>query len=225
MYQLFEILRGPGAWLAFTVFLVGLAVRLAFLLGLSKERDKVIYNHFNWSWAWRSIGHWLLPLGSVSFRQQPLFGLVFWVFHLCLLAVPLFLSAHNVLWNQAFGVSLPSLPDQLADYGAMAVMAAVVFLFVRRLARPEVRILSSSWDYALLLLVLAPFLFGFLAYRQIGPYDVMLNLHILFGELLLVIIPFSKLGHVMLFFFTRAFIGSEMGGRREIEGRLGAHTW
>jgi hypothetical protein len=42
---------------------------------------------------------------------------------------------------------------------------------------------------------------------------------------MLVVIPFSKLGHIILFFFTRAFIGSEMGARREIEGRLGAHTW
>ncbi|MFH1033484.1 MAG: nitrate reductase [Pseudomonadota bacterium] len=225
MYQLYEFLRGPGAWLAFTVFFLGLAVRAAFLFGLSKERDKVLFNHFDWSWAWRSIFHWLIPLGSVSLRQQPVFGLVFWVFHLCLLAVPLFLSAHNVLWDEALGFSLPALPDKLADYGTMVVMASVAFLFIRRLARAEVRILSSAWDYLLLLLVLAPFLSGFLAYRQIGPYDLMLNLHILSGEALLILVPFSKLGHLLLFFFTRAFIGSEMGARREIEGRQGARTW
>ncbi|MBI5522807.1 MAG: nitrate reductase [Desulfarculus sp.] len=225
MYQLYEFLRGPGAWIAFTVFFVGLAVRMAFLVGLSKERDKVLYNHFDWSWAWRSIFHWLIPLGSVSFRQQPIFGLVFWVFHVGLLAIPLFLNAHNVLWDEAFGISLPSLSDKLADYGTMVVMACVAFLFIRRLARPEVRILSEGWDYLLLILVLAPFLTGFLAYRQIGPYDLMLNLHIFSGELMLILIPFSKLGHIILFFFTRAFIGSEMGARREIEGRLGARTW
>lgn len=88
------------------------------------------------------------------------------------------------------------------------------------------RILSKATDYLLLLVVLAPFLTGFLAYRQIGPYDLMLNLHIFSGELMLVLVPFTKLGHLMLFFFfTRAFIGSEMGARREIEGRLGARTW
>jgi hypothetical protein len=47
----------------------------------------------------------------------------------------------------------------------------------------------------------------------------MLILHILTAEVLLVIIPFSKLGHIILFFFTRAFIGFEMGARR------GARTW
>ncbi|CAO0824182.1 Protein DVU_0532 [Desulfarculales bacterium] len=225
MYQLYEFLRGSGAWIAFVVFFLGLVVRAAYLWGLSKERDKVFYNHFDWSWTWRSIIHWLIPLGSVSFRRQPVFGLVFWIFHVCLLAVPLFLSAHNVLWDEAFGMSLPSLPDKWADYSTMAVIASVAFLFIRRLARAEVRLLSSGWDYLLLLLVLAPFLTGFLAYRQIGSYDLMLNLHIFSGELMLALVPFSKLGHIVLFFFTRAFIGSEMGARREIEGRLGAKTW
>lgn len=225
MNQLYEFLRGPGAWIAFTICLGGLALRLAFLIGLSKERDKVIYNHFDGGWALRSIVAWLLPLGSVSLRQQPVFGLVFWVFHVCLLAVPIFLSAHNVLWDEAFGWSLPALPDRLADYGTLVVMGCVVFLFARRLVRAEVRILSSAWDYILLLLVLAPFLTGYLAYHQMGSYDLMLNLHILAGEVLLVVIPFSKLGHLVLFFLSRAFIASDMGGRRQIEGRQGARTW
>lgn len=225
MYALYEFLTGPGAWIAFTVFLGGLVVRAVFLYGLSHERDKLIYQHFNPSWGLRSIFHWLIPLGSVSLRQQPLFGLVFFVFHICLLGVPLFLLAHNTLWNEAFGVSLPSLPDVLADYGTLVVMACVVFLFGRRLARPEVRAISGAWDYLLLVLVLAPFLTGYLAYHQWGDYELMMVLHVLTGELMLVVIPFSKLGHLILFFFTRGFIGQEMGARREIDGRLGARTW
>jgi nitrate reductase gamma subunit len=225
MYALYEFLTGLGAWIAFAIFIGGLVVRAVFLYGLSRERDKVIYHHFNWSWGLRSIFKWLIPLGSVSLRQQPLFGLVFFIFHICLLAVPLFLLAHNTLWDEAFGVSLPSLPEALADYGTLAAMACVVFLFARRLARPEVRAISDPWDYILLLLVLAPFLTGYLAYHQWGDYELMMVLHVLSGELMLVVVPFSKLGHIILFFFTRAFIGSEMGARREIDGRLGAHTW
>ena len=54
-----------------------------------------------------------------------------------------------------------------------------------------------------------------LAYHQFEPYEMLLIPHILFSEILLIMIPFTKLGHMILFFFTRAFIGFEMGGRRD----------
>jgi nitrate reductase gamma subunit len=216
---MYAFLTGPALWMTFIIFIGGLIVRVGFLAGLSRERDRVFYNHANISWGLRSIFHWLLPLGSVSIRQQPIFALVFYVFHVCLLAVPLFLNAHNLLWDESFGVSLWSMSDKLADILAMVVIGCGFFLFVRRLVRPEVRILTSAWDYTLILLTVAPFVTGVLAYHQWGPYEVMLILHVLFSEVLLIVIPFSKLGHIILFFFTRAFIGFEMGERR------GARTW
>jgi nitrate reductase gamma subunit len=90
---------------------------------------------------------------------------------------------------------------------------------VRRRIRPEVRILTSSWDYFLLIMTTMPFLTGFMAYHQWGPYEVLLILHIFLSQILLILIPTTKLGHMILFFFTRAFIGFEMGGRR------GARSW
>ena len=152
-------------------------------------------------------------------RQQPVFSVVAFIFHLTLLAVPLFLAAHNTLWDEAFGISLWSLPDTLADWMTLIFIASASFLFVRRLRRPEVRILTTSWDYALLVMTALPFLTGFLAYHQWGPYELLVILHIGLGEILLILIPITKLSHMILFFFTRAFIGFEMGGRR------GARTW
>ena len=64
-----------------------------------------------------------------------------------------------------------------------------------------------------------PFATGFLAYHQIGPYELLMILHLLTAEIILILIPFTKLAHMILFFFTRAFIGFEMGGRR------GARSW
>lgn len=225
MYPLYDFLAGPGVWIAVIVFLAGLAVRAAFLLGLSRERDRIFYNHFNWGWSLRSIGNWLLPWGSVSLRKQPVFSLAFFLFHVCLIFIPIFLDAHNQLWREAFGWSLPTLPDVVADWGTIVFMASAAFLLVRRVVRAEVRILTGVWDYLVLLITAAPFVFGFLAYRQIGQYDTMLVLHMLCGEIMLVVVPFSKLGHLMLFFFTRAFIGSDMGARREVHGREGAKVW
>ncbi|NCO60008.1 MAG: nitrate reductase [Deltaproteobacteria bacterium CG_4_8_14_3_um_filter_51_11] len=219
MNNLYNFLTGPALWFSFAVFLVGLLVRLVFLFGLSRERDRVFYNHIDWRWAFRSIWHWLIPWGSASMRLQPFFSLVFFVFHVGLLAVPLFLSAHNMLWDEAFGLSLWSMPDVIADILTVLVILCAIFLFVRRLARAEVRILSGIWDYCIILISAAPFVTGFLAYHQLLDYDLMMVLHVITGELLLILIPFTKLGHMMLFFFTRSFIGFEMGTRR------GARSW
>ncbi len=219
MNEFYEFLTGPALWAAFIIFIVGIVVRVAYLYGLSRERDLVFYNHVDLKWAFRSIIHWLIPFGSVSLRTQPLFAIAFFLFHVCLLGVPIFLLAHNTLWQEAYGISLPSLPDSLADVLTVLFVISALVLLVRRIVRPEVRILSTAWDYFLLVLTSAPFVTGFLAYHQIGPYKLTLILHILLAEILLIVIPFSKLGHIVLFFFSRAFIGFEMGTRR------GARTW
>ncbi|MGA2226575.1 MAG: TmcC family electron transfer complex membrane anchor subunit [Syntrophobacteraceae bacterium] len=218
MEDFYEFLTGPALWATFTIFVVGLIVRVVYLYGLSKERDRVFYNHVDLKWGFRSIFHWLIPFGSVSLRAQPVFAIAFFVFHLCLLGVPIFLLAHNTLWQEAFGISLPSLPDSIADVLTVVFVLAALVLLARRILRPEVRFLSSAWDYFLLILTSSPFVTGFLAYHQIGPYKLTLILHIFLAEILLVVIPFSKLGHIVLYFFSRASFGFEMG-------RRGARTW
>lgn len=216
---MYDFFAGPGLWIAFTVFSGGLLVRVAFLFGLSRERDRVFYNHMSFSWGFKSIYRWLIPWGSASMRLQPVFTLMFFLFHICLLATPVFLNAHNILWDEAFGLSPWSMPDKVADIFTLVLLATGSYLLVRRVVRPEVRILTGAWDVVLLLLTMLPFLTGFLAYHQWGPYETLLLLHIISAEVLLVLIPFTKLGHMVLFFFTRAFIGFEMGGRR------GARSW
>ena len=217
--NLYVFLTGPALWITFILFFGGLSVRLSYLYGLSRERDRVFYNHMSFSWAMKSNLHWLVPLGSLSLRSQPVFSLVLFMFHVCLLGVPLFLLAHNMLWDEAFGVSLWSMPEDLADVFTVIFIGCAIFLFLRRLLRPVVRILITLWDYTLLALTTLPFVTGFLASHQWGHYDITLVLHVLCAEIFLIIIPFSKLGHIILFFFARAFIGFEMGSRR------GARPW
>lgn len=217
--NIYSFLTGPALWFVFIFFISGLLIRIGLLWRLSRKKDRVIYNHISLGWGLRSILQWLIPWGSASMRQQPVFTVVAFIFHLSLLAVPLFLSAHILLWEEAFSVSLWSLPDALADGMTLVLIAAAIFLCARRCIRPEVRILTSSWDYFLLMMTAMPFLTGFLAYHQWGPYEAMLILHILLSQILLILIPITKLGHMILFFFTRAFIGFEMGGRR------GAKSW
>jgi len=74
---------------------------------------------------------------------------------------------------------------------------------------PEVQLVTRASDYVLLLIVLAPFLTGFLAHHQWFGYKPMLMAHILTGEILLISIPFSRLTHMFLFFIAKAYMGSE----------------
>ena len=216
---MYTFLAGPALWSAFIIFFGGLIIRIAHLYCLSRKKDHVIYNHASFNWGLKSILYWLLPWGSVSMRQQPVFTFMVFAFHVTLLAVPLFLDAHNMLWEESWGISLWSLPDALTDVMTVILLVSTVFLMIRRIVRSEVRILTETWDYVLLGLTALPFLTGFLAYHQFGPYDLLMTLHLLTAEILLILIPFTKLAHMILFFFTRAFIGFEMGGRR------GARSW
>ena len=216
---MYAFLAGPALWATFIIFIGGLIIRIAHLYHLSRNKDHVFYNHTSFKWGIKSILYWLLPWGSSSWRQQPVFSFMVFIFHFTLLAVPLFLGAHNILWDESWGISLWSLPDALSDVMTVLLLISIIFLGVRRIVRSEVRILTQTWDYVLLGLTALPFATGFLAYHQIGPYELLMILHLLTAEIILILIPFTKLAHMILFFFTRAFIGFEMGGRR------GARSW
>ena len=216
---MYEFLIGPGLWITLIVFLGGSIARVVFFLILSRAKDRVLYNHIGLRWGLRSIFHWIIPFASVSMRRQPVFTLAVFSFHISFFAVLFFLSAHDMLWDAVFGLSFWHIPDLLADIMTVILICSGLFLIVRRVARSEVRILSSAWDYILLIIVLLPFITGFMAFHQWGPYELVFTLHVLFGEILLVLIPFSKLSHGIFFFFTRAFMGFDMGSRR------GARSW
>ncbi|HIC90802.1 MAG TPA: nitrate reductase [Syntrophaceae bacterium] len=215
---MYEFVRGPLLWVTFIIFGVGMIYRIVSLISLSLKKDKVVYNHFSFGWALRSILHWLLPLNQ-TVKQYPGYTIVAFTFHICLLVVPIFLLAHNILWYESWKISWWTISDTLADYMTLIMIAAALFLIVRRMVLPYVRIITAPIDYLLLIVAALPFVTGYFAYHQWINYKVMLIIHILCGELMLILIPFTKLAHMILFFFTRAHIGSEFGQRR------GTKTW
>jgi nitrate reductase gamma subunit len=119
-----------------------------------------------------------------------------------------------VLWYQSWGISLPYLNDTLIDIMAIIVVLTGIGLMVRRFTDPTVKLLTGPVDIFLLAATIMPFLTGILAYHQLGPYSFMVLLHLLSAELVLVLIPFTKLSHFATFFITRSIIGMEFGVRR-----------
>jgi len=85
---IYDFLTGPALWFTFIFFIGGLLVRIAILFRLSRKKDQVVFNHISLGWGLRSILQWLIPGGSTSMRQQPVFTIVAFVFHLSLLGHP-----------------------------------------------------------------------------------------------------------------------------------------
>ncbi len=212
LVTLYELLRGPLLWLAFGVFFGGMVLRVILFYRLSKRKDGVIYRFFSWKWLWLSIFRWIVPLNETA-KKNPIVTLVGFVFHICLIATPIFLLAHGVLWYESWEISWWSLSEQVADYMTLIVIGCGLFFAIRRMVLPHVRIVTTAADYLLLAVTLAPFVTGYLAYHQYFDYKTVLVLHMFFGELMLVVIPFTKLSHFLMFFFSRAVTGMEFGRR------------
>lgn len=143
--------------------------------------------------------------------MQPAMTILSFLFHICLIVAPLFLLAHSVLWYESWKIQWWSLPESVGDVMTLVVIVACIFFLLRRILAPEVKNVTSASDFILLAVVLLPFLTGFMAYHQWGPYKALLILHIVTGEIMLVAIPFTRLSHMLFFWFTRAYMGSEFG--------------
>jgi nitrate reductase gamma subunit len=208
--DIYELVRGPIAWLALLVFVFGSLYRVVSILMVGKKQ-KQLYPSDSARNALRSILHGVLPFGSTYMRKQPVFTMITFIFHLCLITLPLFLLAHIVLWYESWEIMWWSLPDVWADIMAIFVILSCVYFFTRRFSIPEVKNVTRRSDYLFLIIVMLPFLTGFLAFHQWGPYRPILILHVLSGEILLITIPFSRLSHMLLFVFTRAYMGAEYG--------------
>jgi nitrate reductase gamma subunit len=136
-------------------------------------------------------------------------GIVSLIFHILLFITPVFLSAHNIIAYLTIGFSLPVLPERLTDIFTMALMAIGGFLLARRIFIPRVRMISTARDYLILLFVMVPFVSGFLAYHHFFNYHVVIYLHMIIGEIAIMILPFTSLVHMPFIIFSRFYIDSE----------------
>ena len=229
MRDLYSLLTGPVLVLSLLVFCAGMAWRVYwYIKGLDWKLDRVAYRpHLKQGLkgAAQSVYRWLMPYGTNAWRRSPFFATAFFVFHLGAVFVPLLLAGHMVIMQRVFGFSLPSLPQIVADLLTLGTLGAGAFIIARRLALPEVRILTTVNDYFILALTLAPFVTGFLAATGVPGYDFWLLLHILCGEAFLILAPFTKLSHIVLFFMSRGQLGMDYSIKRGGDYRGTSFPW
>lgn len=211
MHTVYKFISGPMVWLAFGVFIGGSLYRILEIGRLVQRKEKSLMSYMSLKYALRSLAHWLTPFGSRNMRLHPVMTVVSFGFHLCVLLVPIFLLGHIVLWEEAWGTQWPALPDLLADVMTLAVPAACAFFAARRMLRPEVRYVTAPSDYLFLCAVALPFLSGFYCRLQWPGHDTALMIHMVSGQVMLALIPFSRLSHMIVMWFTRSYMGSEFG--------------
>ena len=211
--SLYNLLRGPLVWIAFLVFIGGSIYKVREMILLAKN-EKVVMPYISLKLTLRSLFHWLIPFNSVNWRLRPVITIVTFLFHIGLVFTPIFLVAHNVLINESWGIDWWTLPENLADIMTMIVIGSCIFFFLRRIFAPEVKFVTVPDDFLILAITFLPFITAFLAYHQwLLPNKTMVILHMLFGEIMLIAIPFTRLGHMFYFFLTRAYMGSDHGFR------------
>jgi len=214
----YSFVEGPLLWVAFLTFIVGSLMRAVLFFAIARKMDKIVYQHFSWKYVLSTFGRWLLPLNK-SVAKNPFFTISGYLFHICLIAVPLWLSGHVTLWEESrFEFSWWSMPDGLADWMTLVFLAIALFFLLRRIFSADIRLLSTFLDYLLLVVAALPFMTGyFLMHGTLDGIgflgDNMLLIHILTGEILLILIPFTKLSHFILFFFSRGATAIEFGRR------------
>ena len=214
MHNLYNFVTGPLVWVSFTIFIGGSLYRLISLFISIHKKEKFIFSYMSWRYSLRSIFHWIIPFATENWKRHPVLTIATFTFHICLFFTPIFLIAHNVLFEEAWDISFWTLSDSSADFMTFLVIFTCIFFLIRRIVSPEVKFVTSASDYIILAIVSAPFITGFIAYHQWFNYDIFLILHIVAGEIMLITIPFSRLSHMLFSPFTRAYMGSEFGGVR-----------
>lgn len=217
MQDVYLFVSGPLAWVTWTIFILGSLYKLWSTLATAKKKDQVLLNYVSLRYGLRSIINWSVPFNALNMRLRPILTAVSFFFHISFFVLLIFLSAHQIMIKEGFGIGWVTIPDFVADILAFAVIGACLFFCVRRIIRPDVSYVTTWKDFALLAIVAAPFVTAVLAYHQVGDYMLMLVLHILTAELLLVVIPFTRVSHMLLGSLTRAYIGSEFGMVRHVK--------
>ena len=214
----YSFVEGPLLWIAFLTFIIGSLLRGALFFFVSTKKDKIIYQYFSWKYVLATFGRWLLPLNK-DVAKNPVVTISGYLFHICLIIVPIWLSGHIILWEESrFEWSWTPINDDFADWMTIILLAIAIFFLLRRIFSADIRLLSTFSDYFLLVVTALPFLTGyFLTHGTVDSIgflgDNIQLIHMLSGELMLILIPFTKLSHFILFFFSRGATGIEFGRR------------
>jgi nitrate reductase gamma subunit len=209
-----EWARGPVFRACLVIMLLGLArvlllntLSVAAIIRRAKKNDRKV----PYKVILKATLRWMLPARK-AVERRTIFSLTSIAFHVAVIVAPIFLGAHILLWDRGLGLAWPSITNAAADVLTLIAIFTGLLLFIQRLSARDSRAISRLQDYLWPLLVVVPFASGFLAmHPDLNPfgYNGTMFVHVMSGNLILLLVPFSKLSHIALFPTTQ--IVSELG--------------
>jgi nitrate reductase gamma subunit len=197
------ILFGRGALfrICFALMVLGLA-RILWLDAADiveayrKSSDRIV--------AWKEIARqtigWLVPVRRL-WTKRPVYSSISFLFHVGLIVTPLFLAAHVQLWKDGVGIAWPAIPQVVANDLTLLTIGTALAIFLGRVLSPTSRAISRVQDYVWPLLLAVPFATGYMASNvALSPptFQSMMLVHIYAADLIMVMIPFTKVAHCVL---------------------------
>jgi len=205
MHDMLQFARGPLFRLAFLVMALGL-LRLVILAlwGIGQMIYRARDRNNPYSKVVKTTLTWLIPIQRLH-RSRPWLSYSSFLFHVGLIVTPIFLLDHIHLWRASIGLSWPGIPKTIADALTLLVLASGILLIGMRIFNPYTRRVSGFLDYFLVLLILLIFSTGFIASRPYNPipYETSMLIHVLSADILLLLAPFTKIAHCVLFPLVR----------------------
>lgn len=201
MEALLEFARGPLFRVTFALMVLGL-LRILILdfWGMVEAVRKAADKNIPWSLALSKTLGWLFPIRRVG-AKRPFYSIISIVFHIGMIITPIFLFAHVSLWRDGLGFGWFTLGKEWADILTIVTIVAGLMLFLGRLFVVESRFISRKQDYLWPLLIIVPFVTGFIcAQMTVSPavYEYSMLIHILSAELLFILLPFTKIAHCVI---------------------------
>ena len=196
-----DFARGPLFRFCFALMVLGLLrIVLITLLGVKEAYQRNTDKIVSWKEIRRQTVGWLFPVGRL-WRQRPIYSVLSFLFHAGMIVTPLFLASHILMWRDSVGFGWPALPQEVANWLALLVIFTGTGIFLGRVLHSGARKLSKLQDFLWPLLIMTPFATGYIASNAvISPrtYQGMMLVHIYAGDLILLMIPFTKLAHCVL---------------------------
>lgn len=189
--------EGLLLWIAFIVLVSGILIRCSFfLISLIHGFRQHPNRPYLFRWLGRGV-RVLLPFYKGALKK-PGYTFLRYIFHACLLIVPIWFSGHIELWESSWlEWYWTPIPDAWADWMTLMLLVLCLIFIFRRFVIRAVRRDSSVTDFIIIVVVGLPFLSGYAlthgTFENViffGGYDNLLALHILSAEMMMILAVF-----------------------------------